>query len=227
MPDSQSEKNSKLQASTSTLKLRKSNMAELPAALPPDISEQKPQPSLLARMLNVVAAPGDSFDAIKDKEPDHGNWLSPALLLLLVSWVGAWVVFSQPSIQQQMREATDKAIDRQIASQHLSQEQGDKMREAAEKVGGIGQKVAVFAMPAFVAFVTPFFVGLIFWLVAEFAWKAELPYMKVVEVIGLATMIAVLDAIVRSLLILITGKVWAAFSPALLIKDFDPSNALH
>src|SRR4051812_21600088 len=101
-------------------------MPENPSTIPPDVSEPRPRPSLVARMMNVLAAPGETFESITGTEPDHANWLAPVLLFLLVSWVSAAMVFSQPAIQQQMREAAEKAIDRQIARQHMPEAQAQQ-----------------------------------------------------------------------------------------------------
>jgi hypothetical protein len=51
--------------------------------------------------------------------------------------------------------------------------------------------------------------------------------MKAVEVVGLSNMIGVLDAIVRTLLILVMTNLFAAPSLALLVKDFNPQNPVH
>jgi len=51
--------------------------------------------------------------------------------------------------------------------------------------------------------------------------------MKAVEVVGLAGMVGVLDSILRSLLILIMGNVFASPSLALFLKQFDPQNPAH
>jgi hypothetical protein len=201
-----------------------------PPALPPTLPASpppSPPQSLLARLLNIFATPGDVYGSIAGTEPDNANWLVPAMVFLLVSWVGAFLVFSQPAIQQQMRETMDKAIDQQMAKQHLSQAQADQARQMGEKIGGITQTIAAYAAPAFIAFVTPFLLGLIFWLIAQRAWKAQVSYMKIVEVMGLATMISALETVVRCLLILNTTKIWANLSPALLISDFDFTNPLH
>jgi hypothetical protein len=183
--------------------------------------------SLVGRMLNIIAAPAEVFDGIKGKEPSHGNWLGPALLLLVVGWLGAWLVLSQDALKQQMREASEKAVERQIKAQHMSEAQAEQTRQAAEKFGSIGQTVAYITMPVIMAFMPTFIVGLMLWLVAQYALKAPLPYLKVLEITGLAAVISVLETIVRTLLILITGKMTASLSPILLIKEFDPSNALH
>lgn len=77
------------------------------------------------------------------------------------------------------------------------------------------------------AFITPFWGGLILWLVGSFALKAPFPYLKAVEIAGLANMILVLDVVVRTLLVLITGNLFATLSLTLVVKDFDPQNTLY
>ena len=47
------------------------------------------------------------------------------------------------------------------------------------------------------------------------------------EVAGLSNMILALNVLVKTLLILITGNLFASTSLALLVKDFDPQNAVH
>src|SRR5262245_9651618 len=133
---------------------------------PPNTEPTAPQPpemSLGARMLNVFAAPSETFEAIKGKEPAHSNWLGPAVLFLVLSWLGSWVVFSQDALRHQMQEATEKAIEQRIAGQHMSEAQAQEARQAAEKFAGIAQTMAIAAGPLFIAFVSPFFLGLVFW----------------------------------------------------------------
>jgi hypothetical protein len=202
-------------------------MPQTPPPLEPAIASEGSRQSLAARILNIFAAPGEVFDSIKGKEPSHGNWLAPAVLLLVVSWLGAWAILSQDAFKQQMREASEKAIERQIAAQHMSEAQAEQTRQTAEKFAGIGQTVGYLAMPILMGFLPPFILGLLFWFVAQYALKAPLPYMKIVEVFGLAAMISVLEAIVRILLVLVTGKLYASLSPTLWINDFDPTKALH
>ena len=79
----------------------------------------------------------------------------------------------------------------------------------------------------FGGFVTPFFWGLIIWLVGAKLLKGNFPYMKAVEVVGLANMISVLDVIVKTLLIVGLGNLYAAPSLVLLVKEFDPQNTVH
>ena len=183
--------------------------------------------SLSGRLMNIFAAPAEVFDELKSAPLRTANWLAPAILLMVLSWVSGWLIFSQPSIQQQMKDISNKAIDRQVEKGKLTSSQADQARAAAEKIGSIGYKVGAVVAPVFMAFITPFWGGLILWLVGSFALKAPFPYLKAVEIAGLANMILILDVVVRTFLVLITGNLFSTLSLSLLVKDFDPQNTVH
>ncbi len=179
--------------------------------------------SLPARLLNVFAIPGEVFEEVKASTPSAANWLTPALLFIAIGWMGAWLISSQPAIKQQLTEITDKAMDAQIEKMHMSKEQA----EQARRFGGISTGITPYVSPVFVAFVSPFWWGLIFWLVGAKILKGNFGYLKAVEVAGLSNMIGVLGAAVRILLVIITGNFFASPSLALLVKEFEPRNPLH
>jgi hypothetical protein len=198
-----------------------------PTPAPPSAAPPVPATSLAGRLMNVLAAPGDVFEEVKTTATSNANWLMPAMLLIVISWLSAGLIFSQPAIRQQISELSTKAIDRQVEKGKLSVTQAEQARAAAEKFGGIGYKIGAVVAPIFAAFASPFFGGLILWLVGSFALKGPFPYMKAVEVAGLANMIMVLSVMVKTLLILITGNLFASPSLALVVKDFDPQNPVH
>lgn len=179
--------------------------------------------SLPARMLNVFAVPGEVFEEVRVSPPAAANWLVPALLLIVLGWIGSWLIFSQDSIRYQITELTEKAIQTQIEKAKVPEAQAEQMR----KFGSIGLKVNMALMPVFVAFITPFFWGLVLWLVGAKMMKGTFGFMKAVEVAGLANCVMLLETIVKTLLIILSGNLFAAPSLALLIKDFDPQNSLH
>jgi len=204
------------------------NMEPIPPSPEPQSVEPPAIPmSLTGRLMNVFAAPGEVFSEIKTVPPQVANWLTPAILLIVVSWVSAWLIFSQASVQQQISDISNKAIDKQVEKGKLSGAQAEQARAAAEKFGSIGYKIGAAVVPVLTAFATPFWGGLILWLVGSFALKAPFPYLKAVEIAGLANMILVLDVVVRTMLILITGNLFATLSLSLAIKDFDPQNSFH
>lgn len=198
-----------------------------PIPEPQPVESPAPSMSLVGKLMNVIAAPGEVFDDIKAASPRVANWLVPAILLIVVSWISGWLILSQASVQQQISDISNKAIDKQVEKGKLSGTQAEQARAAAEKFGGIGYKIGAAVVPVLTAFATPFWGGLILWLVGSFALKAPFPYLKAVEIAGLANMILILDVVVRTMLVLITGNLFTTLSLSLVIKDFDPQNTFH
>ena len=198
--------------------------------LTPELQPEAPAPptfSLSGRLFNVFATPGDVFQEVKTARVSAANWVVPALILIVVSWMSSWLIFSQDSIKHQLSEITDQAVQKQIEKSHMSEQQAEQSRAIGEKWAQIMAKVAAVLIPVFGGFVTPFFWGLILWLVGAKVLKGDFPFMKAVEVVGLVNMVSVLDVIVRTLLIIGLGNLYAAPGLVLLVKDFDPQNTVH
>jgi hypothetical protein len=202
-------------------------MEEPQSTFEPQPDAPVPTMSLWSRMLNVFAAPGDVFQEVKTAKISAANWVMPALMLIAVSWVAVAVIFSQPPLQQQLRETVDQAIQKQVESRPLSEQQAEQARAVGEKWAGVSTKLGAVLGPMITAFASPFLWGVILWLVGAQVLKGRFPYMKAVEVVGLGNMITVLDAIVRTLLIVGLGNLYASPSLVLLVKNFDPQNTVH
>src|SRR5437879_2104119 len=109
---------------------------------PPPISDSPvlPRPatmSLTARLMNIFAVPGEVFDEVKAAPTSTANWLAPALLLILVSWVGTSLMMSQDSLKHQWTEFNERIIQKQIEKMHMPKEQIEKARPVMEKWTGI------------------------------------------------------------------------------------------
>lgn len=182
---------------------------------------------LSGRIINVLAVPGEVFEGVRVAPPSTANWFVPALISVLIGWIGAWVIFAQPSVQQQLAELSQQAVEKQVEKMKASEEQAERMREAAEKFGSIGQKVSVVAAPLLMSFASPFVWGGFLWLVGKKVLKGDFHYMKAVEVVGLSNMVTIVEAIIKTSLIVIMGSLWAAPTLGLLVRDFDPQNPVH
>jgi hypothetical protein len=178
-------------------------------------------------LANVLAAPGEVFDTVRNSAASPANWLTPAIIYIVVGWLGAWLILSQESFQHQVDEITEQAIQKQVEQGKLSKDNADRAIEATQKWTHISTKIGGYGSPPLMAFFTPFWGGLVIWLVGTKVLKGNFPYMKAVEVAGLGNMIGVLEAVARTLVILATGSVFASTSLALLVKDFNPQNPLH
>ena len=72
-----------------------------------------------------------------------------------------------------------------------------------------------------------FLVALTIWLLGRWAFKERFPYLKAMEVAGLAGTINILGGIVAMLLAVVMGNMAMTPGPVLLVHEFDPANRLH
>lgn len=184
--------------------------------------------SLAARLMNVFAIPGDVFEEVKATRMMVANWLVPALIASVVGALVAIVMFSQPSIRQQLREKQEQAIEQQIKDGKMTRQQADQAIAVIEKFTGPTMMAIFGSVGAVVmSFIRLFWWGLVLWLLARFFLKVRFDYLKAVEVAGLASMITVLGMIVSMLLIVNLGKMFSTPSLALMVSDFDEKNKSH
>lgn len=194
----------------------------------PEAESQPPQTSLWSRLLNVFAAPGEVFEAIKNRRTSAGNWLMPVFMLALAGMISSVVIFSQPEVVQSIHEQQQKAFDKQVRAGKMTQEQADQAAAMAEKYSGPTMMKIYGGMGAVMtSFLSLFWWALLMWLIARLFLKTPIGFMKIVELSGLALMISVLGVVLKTLLIVVTGNLYAAPSLVLLVKHFDPQNPVH
>jgi hypothetical protein len=184
--------------------------------------------SLPARLLNVFAVPGDVFNEVKSAPFRAGNWLVPVLLAAIIGAVSSFIIFSQPAILQKLREQQSQTFDAQVKAGKITQAQADKSLAILDKFMG-PKTMKIFGTVGAVigSFVRLFWWSLVLWLLALFFLKVKLPYVKLMEVVGLASMITILGLIVTLLLTVNFGKLMSTPSLALAITDFDVHNKSH
>jgi len=193
-----------------------------------DVSTQpSPGLSLSGRLMNVYAAPGEVFEAIKPTPPAASNWLVPILLACLVGVVNVWVMFSQPAVQQQLREQQTKQFEQMVDDGKMTREQVEGIQEKLGDTQFLIAKIAGSFGAVFFSVIWLFFISLLLWLFARWIFKTRFAYMKAVEMVGLSTMIGVLGGIIGLLVIVATGNMYATPGPALLIQDYDLTNKTH
>jgi len=200
---------------------------------PPPVTEMPPEPprqpalSLFGRLSNIIAAPSETFDDVKASAGSAANWMVPMLALIVIGWIGVAVVFNHPTIQQQMRDLTDQALQKSFANSNLPQQQQEQAKETAANFARISQTIGAYVGLPFVVIFSTFFWGFALWLLGVHVFKGSFPFMKAVEAAALCNVIGMLDSIIRTLLILVMGNVFASPSLMLLVKGFDPQNTLH
>jgi len=200
-----------------------------PGSLPPELPEaaSATPTSVWGRMFNVLASPGEVFDELKASPPCAANWLLPMLLCAVVSAVAMWVVYSQPALQQQQDEASARVIQRMVEKGKLKPEQAAAIQASSAPKSTLKYTLGPVAGAAVVALASPFWGGLLIWLVGSKVLKGGFTFLKAVESAGLGCMVDVVGAVVRALLMLAFGSLYASASPTLLLKEFDWMNSTH
>jgi len=184
--------------------------------------------SLGSRLVNVYVSPAEVFDEIKASPPNAANWWVP-LALVISTWIVYWmIVFSQPGIIQGMREVQEKNMQAQVDAGKITRQQADQAEEVIDKVmGPTFMKVMGILRALLVSPAALFFTALIVWLVGVKVFHGAFSYMRAVEAAGLASMISIVEVIVRLLLVVIYVNPSITPSPALLVSHFDQTNKLH
>jgi len=208
---------------------------EQPPPLTPESPPAPPRPARLtlpARLLNVFAVPGDVFEEVRTARPCAANWLVPALIACGVGVISVLVVFSQPAIQQRVREqqqqALEQKLDKQVRAGTLSREQADRTMAAMEAfLGPTMLKLSGSVSAVAYGFARVFFWAAVLWALGRWWLAAPFGYGKAAEVAGLAGMIGVLGMVVKALLQINFGNPAASPSLALAVGEFDPRNLSH
>ena len=188
--------------------------------------------SLAARLVNVFAVPGDVFNEVKAAAHSAANWLVPILIACAVGVASVAIVFSQPAIQQQIREkqtaAMEKKFDQLVEAGKMTRDQANRQVEAMEKFLGPTMLIVSgsFGVVSW-SFARVFFWALVLWLSGRWLLKSHFGYLKAAEVVGLATMIGVLGLIVKTLLQVNFSNPAASPSLALTVGEFDEKNVMH
>ncbi len=198
----------------------------------PDTAPEIPPPpattSLIARLLNVFAMPGEVFEEVKATPPTTGNWLVPVLLNALVGAIAAIILMSQPAILQGIREKQEAQFQKMVEQGKMSQADADKAMVVAEKfTGPTVMKITGVIGSVVFSFVAFFWWATVLWLLGRFFLHAAFAYPKAMEAAGLASMIGLLGVIVTLLLQINFSNLTSSPSLGLLVSDFDAKKVSH
>ena len=190
-------------------------------------SDEPSEMSFTDKLMNIFSAPGELFESVAKSEKKTSNWSVPLILTVLVGVIFVMVAFSQAPIQDQMRDQSEKSIQKRVAEGKMTQDQADQAisRNPAQPGSPL---FMIFGSVGVVIFTAAMLFGfaLAFWLVGKWVFKASASYGKVVEVVGLSMYVSVLGSIITLLLVVAMGSLYATPSLALALSNFDPDNKL-
>ena len=184
--------------------------------------------SLGGRFVNIFVAPAEVFDEVKTSPSRVANWLVPLVAVTLLGMIYTMILFSQPAVVQQIREAQDKKFQQMVAAGKLTRQQADQQQAMIEKYMTPGFLKVVTGLGAIVTQIAMLFlVALIIWMLGTKAFNGAFDYAKSLEVVGLSTLITIPGLIISLLLAVIYGNQHMTPGPVLLVSHFDPSNKVH
>ena len=178
------------------------------------------------KFVGILSSPGEVYQSITTTEAKTSNWAIPLVLAIVISLIFTFVVFTQPAIQDQMKETQYKAMQERVAEGKMTQEQMDRAMEFSQPgspmfliFGSVGV-IVVLAVALFAY-------ALVYWLIGKIAFKSAVGYTKVLEVNGLALYITAIATILTMIMVVAMGSIHATPSGTLFLSNFDPQNKLH
>ena len=191
-------------------------------------SENPSVTSFAAKLSNIFVAPGEVFEEIRIRAVATVNWVVPLILAVVVGVVFVCVIFSQPGVLRKTRQAQEDAFQKQVKAGKMTQQQADQAAQMLEKfMGPTVLKVIGSVSSAGVTVAWLFVGGMVFWAAGRLVFKADLEYLKAVEAVALASIIGVLDSIIKMLLVLLTDDLGVNLGPVMFLRPFDPLNKMH
>ena len=180
--------------------------------------------TLQERLLAVISAPGRLFRELPHQPYRSANWIVPWIILALSTIVSGAVMLSDPHLLTQLASIITEAIQSGVADGTFTQD------EAQMQLRLVGPGSPIFAVlwlmgPPAAALVTIFALAFLFSLIGRSAMNARAPFMKIVEVVGLTSIVRALETLATLLCVVLTGSVLATPSAALLLGSLEPTDA--
>ncbi|RCK75243.1 MAG: hypothetical protein IGBAC_1379 [Ignavibacteriae bacterium] len=182
--------------------------------------------SLLTRITNVFASPGELFTELKESKPQTTSWLIPLIISILMAFFVIAAIQLNESLKFQVKEIQAEKMQELVQEGRMTQEQADM---ATSRTGSSQSFIIFGGISATIMTIVLFFlITLIFWLAAKFGLKFTGGYTKILELYGLTTLITSLGSIVTVLLMYVFDSIRVTPSAAIFVyESFDIKNNFH
>jgi len=187
-----------------------------------------PQASMMSKLVNIFASPGEAFGGIDSSPGKASSWLFPFLVIFFISVLITYLLVSNETLKAQIVDAQAKSLQKAVESGRMPQQAADQQIEGMQRMG-TGMFMA-FGTIGSLVYICAYFFGasLFLWLVGKFGLKATAGYGKYLEVYGMSSWVGVLGALITTLLILGMNSMYASPSAVLaVLSDYDPTNDMH
>lgn len=186
-----------------------------------------PSMGLGARLMNILAAPGEVFEAIRPAPHQVSNWFVPVAVYMIVVMIGAGVVMMQPIFKQQIMEMQAKAIDQQVEKGKIPPEQAEQIKRQMESLPAWVFQIGVVVQGLVVGGFGWLWWSFVLWLLGAKLLKGGFSFVKAMEASGLVHVILILGVIIQTLLALAMGNLFARPAPSMFVQEIDVTNRLH
>jgi len=194
------------------------------------MTEQIPAPKaqgIGSALMNAFSSPSEAFEGLRESESKATFWLIPLILLIVLASVSTVMIFSNDTLKNQILESRELAMQKQVDSGKMTQEQADRAKSQMESMGGMFIAIGIIGS---VVFLSAMFFGaaLALWLISKLALQSTAGYGKYLEMYGISSWIALLGGIVTLLMIVGLNSMYASPSAALaVLATYDPLNTTH
>jgi uncharacterized membrane protein YuzA (DUF378 family) len=189
----------------------------------PGTSEKMPLP---ARLAGVITGPVAVFDEVAATPRTPSNWITPWILLVVATGILTQLLIGNPDFAAQLTALMRDQVDLLVNDGTVQREDADRQLALLEPGMPLFTVLSI-AGPAAWGLGLVFALALLYWLIGRSAMQASAPYMKVVEVVGLASVISVIELCVTTGLILATGTLTVTPTAAALFPTLAHDTALY
>jgi hypothetical protein len=182
--------------------------------------------SLPERLAGVIIHPVAVYNDVAATPRAPSNWIAPWILLILATAVMTHVLITNAGFTEQLMALMREQVDFLVNDGTVSREDADRQL-ALLQPGTPLFTVLSIAGPACWGLGVVFALSLLYWLVGRSAMHAVAPFMKVVEVVGLASVISTIELCVSTGLILATGTLTITPTAAALFPSVAPDSILY
>ena len=195
--------------------------------VPHDLQAEPPgRMSLPARLLGVITNPAAVYDDVAAAPRTPSNWIAPWMLLVIATAVLTQLLIQNAEFAAQLMSVMHEQVDLLVNDGAVPREDADRQL-ALLQPGMPLFTVLSIAGPALWGLGMVFALSLLYWLIGRSAMHAFAPYMKVVEVVGLASLISVIELCVSTGLILATGTLTITPTAAALFPSVAQDSLLY
>jgi len=195
--------------------------------VPHDLQAETPgRMSLPARLLGVITNPAGVYDDVAATPRTPSNWIAPWILLVIATAVLTQLLIQNADFAAQLMSVMREQVDLLVNDGAVPREDADRQL-ALLQPGMPLFTVLSIAGPALWGLGMVFALSLLYWLIGRSAMHAFAPYMKVVEVVGLASLISVIELCVSTGLILATGTLTITPTAAALFPSVAQDSLLY